>query len=80
MIYISTVQILEMLNDYIITNTIIVFDEWVYGHNKNNDDHEQKAFYEWVKKYNRKFEFLKFLPDRDQKGDVEQKTVRILNG
>ena len=38
--------------------TIIVFDEWVYNHSKYYDDHEAKAFFEWVAEKNRTYEFF----------------------
>ena len=45
------------LNKYIVPGTIIVFDEWYYNHKdiEANRQHEQKAFYEWVKDKNREF-------------------------
>jgi len=77
-LYSSTKIVLNELEEYIVPNTIIVFDEWCYNHDKNYNDGEQKAFFEWAQEYNREYEFLNFLPDTDSSGDVEQKTVRIL--
>ena len=77
-LYSSTKTVLYELNNFIVPNTIIVFDEWIYNHNIIYNDGEQKAFYEWVRKYDREYQFLNFLPDKDSDGDVEQRTVRIL--
>ena len=56
-LYSSTITILYELNKYIVPGTIIVFDEWYYNHKdiEANRQHEQKAFYEWVKDKNREF-------------------------
>jgi len=49
-LYSSTKIILETLDEFIIKDTVIVFDEWYYNFNdiEENRQHEQKAFYEWV--------------------------------
>jgi len=72
-LYSSTIDILYGLNDYIKKGTIIVFDEWYYNHNDipQNRQHEQKAFYEWVKDKNREFELYPEVED-------ERKIVKIL--
>ena len=56
-LYSSTITILYELNEYIMPGTIIVFDEWYYNHKDiwENRQHEQKAFYEWVKDKNREY-------------------------
>ncbi len=75
-LYSSTKEVLWGLNDFILPGTIVVFDEWVYCHEKQFDDHEQKAFYEWVKAQDRECEFVKFM-DTSVCGE-ERKIVRIL--
>lgn len=77
-LYSSTKEVLYALNDYIVPGTIIVFDEWVYKHSKEFDDHEAKAFYEWVKDNDREYEFYDFLGDKDSLGYPEQKTIKII--
>jgi len=56
-LYSSTITVLYELNKYIVPGTIIVFDEWYYNHKdiEVNRQHEQKAFYEWVKDKNREY-------------------------
>lgn len=55
-IYSSTREVLDEINELIIPNTIIMFDEY-YGYNQWQE-HEYKAFQEYVKKYSREFEYL----------------------
>jgi len=59
-LYSSTKSVLWPLNDFVVPNTIIVFDEWFYNHNPKYNDHEQKAFYEWVANFGRSYEFVQF--------------------
>jgi hypothetical protein len=75
-LYSSTVTILEALRPYIVKDTIIVFDEWLYTQldNKKGNLHEQRAFIEWVKKYDIRYEFELF---EDYEHD-ERMIVRIL--
>lgn len=56
-LYNSTIDVLYGLNEYIVNGTIIVFDEWYYNGEDlpQNRLHEQKAFYEWSKHFNRQF-------------------------
>lgn len=75
-LYSSTKEVLEALNRYIVKGTIIVFDEWFYWHDPYYDDHERKAFLEWVPNFNRKYEFVPFY-DRTNSGE-ERQMVRIL--
>jgi len=75
-LYSSTKTIFDNLKPYIKTNTIIVFDEWIYNNNPNCNDHEQKAFYEYVNENNIKFEFINFI-DTTPCGN-ERKIVKIL--
>jgi hypothetical protein len=48
---------LESLNDCIVKDTIIVFDEWYYNcvNIEENRQHEQRAFFDWVAKYGRHY-------------------------
>jgi hypothetical protein len=57
-LYSSTNDILYGLKEFIVTGTVIVFDEWYYNHKNvtKNRLHEQKAFFEWVEKFNINFE------------------------
>lgn len=59
-LYSSTVTVLEALKDFIVAGTVIVFDEWYYNHRdiEANRQHEQKAFYEWVERYQIDYEVL----------------------
>lgn len=75
-LYSSTIDVLFGLNHLIGRNTILAFDEWIYNFNPNCNDHEQKAFYEWVEQTNRTFEFL---PTCESPLEIEQKVVRILS-
>lgn len=75
-LYSSAKEILWALNDYILPGTIIVFDEWFYKHDSRYDDHEQKAFNEWVKKFNIQYEIISFV-DHTTSGE-ERKIIRIL--
>jgi hypothetical protein len=66
-IYSSTKTVLNSLIDYIKSGTLIVFDEWFDNQEiirelpvntpipAKYSEHEQKAFYEWVKDFNVKF-------------------------
>jgi hypothetical protein len=71
-LYSSTKTIFDYLHSYIKSGTIIVFDEWIYNYDPNCNDHEQKAFYEYVDKYNVEFEFIDF------QNHPERKIVKIL--
>jgi hypothetical protein len=64
-LYSSTIDILYGLNDCIVKGTILVFDEWYYNHKDipSNKQHEQKAFYEWVKDKERKYEIQPQIED-----------------
>ena len=74
-LYSSTVDVLHSLNHLIVKNTVIVFDEWIYNFDPKYNDHEQKAFYEWVESKGRKFEFLEACNTLE----IEQRTLRILS-
>lgn len=76
-LYSSTKTVLYGLKDFIVNDTIILFDEWMYCAMDGNPslplegDHEQKAFYEWANDFNINYEFLDY-PYGDKK------IVRIL--
>lgn len=74
-LYSSTKTIFDNLYPYIKSGTIIVFDEWCYNWNPSCNDHEQKAFYEYVEKYEVKYEFADF---HDVSNSIERKIVKIL--
>ena len=74
-LYSSTKTIFDNLHPYIVEGTIIVFDEWNYLHDEKFNDHEQKAFYEYVEKHNVKFVFEEYV---DPRKPVERKIVRII--
>lgn len=59
-IYSSTKDIFDNLNPLIIPGTIIVFDEYYNYDNENQGwkEQEYKAFQEFVKKYNRQYEYI----------------------
>jgi hypothetical protein len=75
-IYSSAKEVLWTLNDYIVNGTIIVFDEWFYKHDPEFNDHEEKAFNEWVSKFNRKCEVVSFV-DMTTSGE-ERKIFKVL--
>lgn len=74
-LYSSAKIVLRLLNNYIVEDTIIVFDEWFYKHNEYYDDHEQKAFYEWVNEFQRQYEIVSFI-DTTSSGE-ERKIIKI---
>jgi hypothetical protein len=76
-LYSSAKEVLWALNDYIVKGTIIVFDEWFYKHDARYNDHEQKAFNEWVSAFNRKYILISFV-DKTTSGE-ERRIVRILD-
>ena len=60
-LYSSAKTVFDELNDYIVKDTIIVFDEfYAWGRKPYQlwEDGEYKACKEWVSKYDRKFEVL----------------------
>lgn len=75
-LYSSAKDVLWTLNDYIVSDTIIVFDEWFYKHDPEYDDHEEKAFNEWVEKFQRKYQIVPFV-DNTVSGE-ERKIICIL--
>lgn len=75
-LYSSAKEVLWALNSYIVPGTIIVFDEWFYKHDAKYDDHEQKAFKEWVLVFGRKYEIIPFV-DKTISGE-ERKIICVL--
>lgn len=75
-LYSSAKEVLWALNEYIVEGTIIVFDEWFYRHDAKYNDHEQKAFKEWVAEFDRACEIVPFV-DETISGE-ERKIVRML--
>jgi hypothetical protein len=60
-LYSSAKTIFDNLNNFIVPGTIIVFDEfypWGRKRYETWEEHEYKAFCEWVEKYNRTFEVV----------------------
>jgi hypothetical protein len=60
-LYSSAKIIFDNLNEYIVQGTIIVFDEfypWGRKRYETWEQHEYKAFCEWIDTYNREFEVL----------------------
>jgi hypothetical protein len=74
-LYSSTKFVLDNINDFIVKDTIIVFDEWFYNHDFNRTDHEQKAFLEFCETFNREYELINIEPVRDKR--FEQQIVKI---
>lgn len=72
-LYSSTMEILYGLNECVIKDTIIVFDEWYYNHEDipPNRQHEQKAFFEWAKEKEREYELNPQVED-------ERRIVKII--
>lgn len=72
-LYSSTKTIFDNLHPYIKSGTLIAFDEWCYNFDPNFNDHEQKAFLEYVEEYDIKYEFIEY-PDNQ----IESKLLKIL--
>lgn len=81
-LYESTVEVLDALNPFIVENTIILFDEWLYWARESNQymsDCEQKAFYEWVIKYNRKYQMINYKEVKKTDDlPIEQQIIKII--
>lgn len=75
-LYSSTKTVLYNLKEYIKSGTVIIFDEWIFESNPIYNNHEQKCFYEWVKNFSIKYEFIDF--EHEYPGFCEQKIVKIL--
>jgi hypothetical protein len=57
-LYSSTKDIFNCIGRFIEIGTVIVFDEWHYNYDITCNDHEQKAFKEWIVENSRAYEFL----------------------
>jgi len=55
-LYSSTIDVLFNINDIIVKDTVIVFDE--YANEEKNMDDEHRAFMEWMKKFDRQCDYL----------------------
>lgn len=75
-LYSSAKEVLCALNDQIVAGTVIVFDEWFYNHDPKFNDHEEKAFNEWVAEFDRECEVVSFV-DRTPSGE-ERKIIMVL--
>lgn len=77
-LYSSTVDVLWSLNDYILSGTVIVFDEWVYNHKDipQNRQHEQKAFFEWVEEFKREYRLIPRI--KTDFSEMERQIVIVL--
>lgn len=64
------------LQNFIVKGTIIAIDDWFYERNPKYNDTTQKAFYEWVKEFNRDFRFCEFTGHKDS--EYGQKIVEIM--
>ena len=76
-LYSSTKTIFKYLHPYIKSGTILAFDEWCYNLDPQFNDHEQKAFYEYVEEYDVNYEFVDYNDNPDPK-KIETKIVKIL--
>lgn len=76
-LYSSTKTIFKYLHPCIKTGTILAFDEWCYNVDPNFNDHEQKAFYEYVEENGVNYEFVNYTEDPDPK-KIERKIIKIL--
>lgn len=85
-LYSSTKDIFNYIGKFIQVGTIIVFDEWHYNYDINCNNHEQKAFKEWINDNSRGYEFLNIseseveLPAGNgwNRRPPEQKGVKII--
>lgn len=68
-LYSSSITVLMLLNDYIVPGTVICFDEFYLWDDPEKwttwQKGEYRALFEWVSKYDRKFEIL-FYGDRNE--------------
>jgi hypothetical protein len=69
-IYSSTVEVLEGMKEKIISGTVILFDDMLsYSQDKKKwvgEEHEFKAFMEFVDKYNVEYEWIASVPNASQ--------------
>ncbi len=57
-LYSSTITVLEELNDQIVPGTILLFDEFFLPRENQVSDDEARAFFDWVKKFDREYQIL----------------------
>lgn len=69
-IYSSTVEVLEGMKEKIVSGTIICFDDMLsYSQNKQQwigEEHEFRAFMEFVEKYNVDYQWIASVPNASQ--------------
>jgi len=57
-LYSSTKTVLNELNDLIVPDTILLFDEFFMADSKGISDDECRAFFEWVEEFDREYQIL----------------------
>lgn len=57
-LYSSTIDCLFGMNKFIVTGTVLLFDEYVMLNNGEFDDGEHRAVVEWMEKFDRQIEYL----------------------
>ena len=72
-LYSSTKTVLDNLTHMIQPGTLILFDEWFYPAPEKLNQHEQKAFFEWVLANQIDFTFI----ESNYHGDQPRKLVKI---
>lgn len=75
-LYSSTKTVFCALYPYIKSGTIIVFDEWIYNNSSRFNDHEQRAFYEYIAEHKLEYKIIPF-EDKTLHGN-ERKIIEIL--
>ena len=75
-LYSSTMDILNNLLPYIVQDTVIVFDEWVYNHKDipANREHEQRAWLEFSEKHSIRYELI---PRINTHAEMERQIILI---
>lgn len=78
-LYSSTKLIFDELDEFIVSGTIIVFDEWHYNFSSMFGDHEQKAFYQWINKHERlNYKLIEYHDLDDPRRTIERQIVEII--
>jgi hypothetical protein len=75
-LYSSTLDVLYGVQDFIVKDTIIVFDDWFYNRDPKCNDSNQKAFYEWVDDYKCNYRFIDFPGSGDP--TVGRKVLEVI--
>jgi hypothetical protein len=73
-LYSSAIYVLKILNRYIVSGTIIVFDEfypWGRKRYETWEEHEYRALKEWITEFDREFKIL-------SRNDHQQCTIKIV--